>query len=102
MPVAGLDTRKALDSSHAKVSLLPAASKLAQRIKAEGLMSFTTQVCMCVYVCKKNTYMCVFVCVNAEDQGGGPHVLHHKCVNVYVYKKIHMRVCVCVCVCVCV
>jgi len=43
-PVSGLDTRKALDSSKAKVSLLPAASKLAQRIKAEGLMSFTTQV----------------------------------------------------------
>jgi len=42
--VSGLDTRKALDASHAKISLLPAASKLAQRIKAEGLMSFTTQV----------------------------------------------------------
>lgn len=46
-PVSGLDTRKALDSSHAKVSLLPAASKLAQRIKEEGLMSFTTQVILC-------------------------------------------------------
>ena len=44
VPVAGLDTRKALDSSYAKVSLLPADSQLAQRIKAEGLMSFTTQV----------------------------------------------------------
>jgi len=44
VPVAGLDTRKALDSSYAKISLLPADSQLAQRIKAEGLMSFTTQV----------------------------------------------------------
>ena len=44
VPVAGLDTRKALDSSYAKVSLLQADSQLAQRIKAEGLMSFTTQV----------------------------------------------------------
>jgi len=42
--ILGLDTRKALDSSYAKVSLLPADSQLAQRIKAEGLMSFTTQV----------------------------------------------------------
>lgn len=44
VPVAGLDTRRALDSSYAKVSLLPVDSRLAQRIKAEGLMSFTTQV----------------------------------------------------------
>ena len=44
IPVAGLDTRKALDSSYAKISLLPSDSQLAQRIKAEGLMSFTTQV----------------------------------------------------------
>ena len=44
VPVAGLDTRKALDSSYAKISLLPADSQLAQRIKSEGLMSFTTQV----------------------------------------------------------
>ena len=44
VPVAGLDTRKALDCSYAKVSLLAADSQLAQRIKAEGLMSFTTQV----------------------------------------------------------
>eukprot|EP00961_Rhodomonas_salina_P130481 1756628-Rhodomonas_salina.1 len=43
-PVEGLDTRKALDTNTAKVSLLPAGSLLAQRIKTEGLMSYTTQV----------------------------------------------------------
>ena len=43
IPVSGLDTRKALDTTFAKVSLLPSDSQLAQRIKAEGLMSFTTQ-----------------------------------------------------------
>lgn len=42
--VAGLDTRTALDSNYAKISILSGSSLLAQRIKTEGMMSFTTQV----------------------------------------------------------
>ena len=43
-PVAGLDTRKALDTAFATIGYLPGESKVAQRIRKEGLMSFATKV----------------------------------------------------------
>ncbi len=43
-PVAGLDTRKALDTAFATIGYLAGESKVAQRVRKEGLMSFATKV----------------------------------------------------------